>query len=106
MLLKGVEREFARTALPLRLQNRFRICPSPGLGVLFHTHVVELIGAVGFADALHESGGLLLLAIRLLARDFFRHANSVRALVELQARNALWSEDRAARLTAPFQING
>ncbi len=42
-------------------------------GVLLNAHVVELIGAVGFSDALHECGGLLLFVLGLFAGYGFRH---------------------------------
>ena len=50
------------------------------LSVFVNAHAVEFVGAVGFADALHEFGGLLLFAFRLLAGDFFRHRFESKAI--------------------------
>lgn len=49
------------------------------LGVFRQAHVVEFVGTFGFADALHEFGGLLLLAFRLLACDFPGHGIDCKA---------------------------
>jgi hypothetical protein len=43
-------------------------------GEFFDRHVIEFIGAVVFADALYEFGGLYFLAFGLLAGDLLRHS--------------------------------
>ncbi len=47
-------------------------------GVIINAHVVELCGAVGFSEAVHEFGGLGFLALGLLAGDFLRHEEILR----------------------------
>ena len=46
-------------------------------GVFINRHVVELIGAVGVADVVHEGDGLSFFAFGLFAGDLLRHTGEV-----------------------------
>jgi hypothetical protein len=47
------------------------------LGVFVNTHALELLGAAGLTDALHECGGLRLFTFGLLAGDLLCHGKSI-----------------------------
>lgn len=57
----------------------------PVFGVLLDAHLIELIGAVVFTDALHEGCGLSFLAFGLFAGDLLRHGDSIGQVVAVKS---------------------